>query len=104
MRKIMIATAAAVIFSLGLVIVTPAWGQQRVCGNSVEIRDKLDKKYGEARVGLGLNGDGGLVEVFTSKDGFTWTIIVSYTNGRSCLVANGEGWRNTENPAFGPEA
>ncbi len=28
-----------------------------------------------------------------SRDGKTWTIIISTPDGQSCLVAAGEGWR-----------
>ncbi len=104
MRKTLIATTAALVFGLGLVIVNPAWGQQMQCGNSIEVRNTLKQKYSEAQVALGVTADGGLLEVLTSKDGLTWTIIVSYTNGRTCMIANGEGWRNTEYVNSEPEA
>ena len=54
------------------------------------------KKYGEVPVAIGVTNKGGLVEVLTTGDGNTWTIIVSMPNGTSCLVAAGEGWRTRE--------
>ena len=53
----------------------------------------LTKKYGEAPVAIGVTNKGGLVEVLTTGDGNTWTIIVSMPNGTACMVAAGEGWR-----------
>ena len=34
-----------------------------------------------------------LIELLTAKDGLTWTIILTSPQGRSCLIASGEGWR-----------
>ncbi len=42
---------------------------------------------------MGVTNKGALVEVLTTKDGLTWTIIVSIPNGLACLVAAGVGWR-----------
>jgi len=47
-------------------------------------------------VAIGVTNKGGLVEVLTTGDGNTWTIIVSMPNGTSCMVAAGEGWRSME--------
>ena len=40
-----------------------------------------------------MTNKGGLVEVLTTGDGDTWTIIVSTPNVVSCMLATGEGWR-----------
>ena len=65
---------------------------------------RLAKKYAEAPVGLGVTSMGGLVELLTTKDGLTWTIIVSTPDGASCLVASGEGWRRLDWTNEGSEA
>ena len=39
---------------------------------------------------LGLASNGGLLEVLTSGNGGTWTIILTMPNGVSCLVAAGK--------------
>ncbi len=61
----------------------------------------LAKKYGEAPVAIGVTNKGGLVEVLTTDDGNTWTIIVTLPNGTSCMVAAGEGWRVVERKPVG---
>ena len=66
---------------------------QTACSPRTEVVGHLAKKYGEAPVAIGVTNKGGLVEVLTSGDGNTWTIIVSQPNGTSCMVAAGEGWR-----------
>ncbi len=92
MRKILIGMALALIFGLGLVIVNPAWGQA-ACLPRSETLAHLAKKYGEVQVAIGVTNRGSLVEVLTSEEGATWTIILSNPNGTSCQVAAGEGWR-----------
>ncbi len=66
---------------------------QSACNPRTDVLGHLAKKYGEAPVAIGVTNKGGLVEVLTSGDGNTWTIIVSMPNGTACMVAAGEGWR-----------
>ena len=67
--------------------------QTQQCDQRVRVIGHLAQKYKEAPVASGVTSSGGLVEVLTTGDGATWTIIVSMSNGISCLVAAGEGWR-----------
>jgi hypothetical protein len=69
---------------------------QGACSPRTDVVGHLAKKYGEAPVAIGVTNKGGLVEVLTTGDGNTWTIIVSMPNGTSCMVAAGEGWRTME--------
>lgn len=62
------------------------------CGSRPEILKQLSDRFKEAPVAIGLAKNGSVVEVLTSDDGETWTILVSQPNGSSCLVAIGEGW------------
>lgn len=61
----------------------------------------LEARYGELSAGVGLNSDGRLTELLTSKDGATWTLIVTSPNGVSCLVASGESWQDRAPWSFG---
>jgi hypothetical protein len=63
-----------------------------LCASRPEILKQLSNRFKEAPVALGLAKNGSVVEVLTSNDGETWTIMVSQPNGPSCLVASGEGW------------
>lgn len=69
---------------------------QTACSPRDNMVGHLAKKYGEVPVAIGVTNKGGLVEVLTTGDGNTWTIIVSMPNGTSCMVAVGEGWRTKE--------
>jgi hypothetical protein len=62
------------------------------CAPRQELLKQLSQRYHEAPVALGLSNDGSLIEVLTSEDGSTWTIMVSQPNGASCLIAAGEAW------------
>ena len=73
---------------------SPAMGQMRtVCLDRDVALKHLAKKYGEVPVAAGVTNKGGLVEVLTTIDGKTWTILITTSNGISCYVAGGEGWR-----------
>lgn len=65
---------------------------QALCAERDEIIDKLESSHSEEIVGLGI-ASGFLVELLTSKDGSTWSIVITYPTGRSCVVAVGEDWR-----------
>jgi len=70
----------------------PAQARQQ-CDERTKVLGHLANKYQEAPVAIGVTSSGGLVEVLSTGDGNTWTIIVSKPNGVSCLLAAGEGWR-----------
>ena len=61
-------------------------------------------KYREAPVAVGVTHNGGLIEVLSTGEGQTWSIIITSPQGMSCLVAAGEGWRMVEALAQDPEA
>jgi hypothetical protein len=78
--------------------------QQPSCDTRDNILQKLSKKYKESPVAIGVTNNGRLVEVLTTENGSTWSIIISSPNGLSCLVAAGENWREVERTPDGPEA
>jgi hypothetical protein len=76
---------------------------QMACSQRTDVLNQLGSKYKEAPSAVGLANNGGLIEVLTSDDGSTWTIILSMPNGTSCLLAAGENWQPIERVAQGPE-
>jgi hypothetical protein len=87
--------------AFGAVFYWPAAGAmaqapQDQCNDRASVVALLAKKYKEAPVAAGVARGGGLVEVLSTGDGETWTIIVTTPQGRSCLIAAGEGWRARE--------
>ncbi len=54
----------------------------------------LKRDYAETPVGHGLtNANDRLIELFASKDGETWTLLLTYPNGQSCAFIAGHDWR-----------
>jgi hypothetical protein len=76
-----------------------AFAAQMPCSERSEVLSQLGNKYKEAPSAVGIANNGGLIEVLTSKDGSTWTIILSMPNGKSCLLAAGEEWQAIERAA-----
>ncbi len=69
---------------------TQAPAQAQQCDQRARVIGHLAQKYKEAPVAIGVTSTGGMVEVLTTGDGGTWTIILSNPNGTSCLVAAGK--------------
>ena len=57
-----------------------------------ELVEPLGDGYAEVPVAFGLAKNGGLIEVFASADGATWTMVLSMPNGLSYVVTTGEAW------------
>lgn len=72
-----------------------AWAQM-ACGDRERIVGQLAKKYGETPQSIGLGRNQGVVETFASDKTGTWTIILTTPEGRSCLLAAGEGFEALE--------
>lgn len=63
------------------------------CGDHTQITNRLGKSYAESRIGFGRLDDSRLVEIFASPQG-TWSLLVTWPNGPTCLVASGAGWQD----------
>ena len=70
----------------------PALGTPNICSTRANVLKHLSRKYSETPVGLGVAENGGVIELLTSAEGDTWTIIITMPDGRSCMIAAGEGW------------
>ncbi len=92
-----IATATlcgALAFTAALIAASADGAAQQVpCKQRHDVLGHLAQKYQELPVAVGVTNRGGLVDVLSSGDGKTWTIIISSPNGEACMVATGEGWR-----------
>ncbi|MFV1850108.1 MAG: hypothetical protein ACMZ66_05310 [Thalassospira sp.] len=93
----------AVLFLLLLPLMPEAQASP-VCGDRSKVLDSLSKKYSEEPVAVGVTSNGGVIEVLKAPDGQTWTILFTYPNGPSCLVASGEAWQELEAKIKGPAA
>ena len=82
-------TVLALAFGAGPVAV-----QQPACSERSDVLDHLNNQYSEAPVAMRLANSGGVVEIFSSKPGKSWTIILTMPNGMSCMIAAGENWES----------
>ena len=98
-------TAATLLISaavaIGSVVSTGPAVAQGLCMPREKIVEMLDTRYAEAPVARGLDSGGRLVEVFSSNDGATWSLLLTAPNGMSCLMAEGQGWSALQGPLAG---
>ncbi len=69
-----------------------AAAEENSCSPRLDALAQLEGKYTEQPVALGLSENGRIIEVLSSQDGATWTIMMTLPNGISCYLASGEGW------------
>lgn len=91
MVRVPYALAAAALMAASA---APAHAQATACVKRTDLIQHLANKYQEAPAAVGLADNGALLEVFASKSGETWTVMVTMPNGISCMVATGEQWQD----------
>jgi len=97
-KKIWTLAAALALFA------SPALAEQpAACGERGAVMSQLKDKFHEAPTGFGMTGNGAVVELMTSDTG-SWTLILSFPNGRSCLIATGEQWELARTVVKGKDA
>ncbi len=64
------------------------------CGEREKIINVLKKDYNEAPLAMGLSQKSTeAFEIFTSDKG-TWTVMMTMSNGMTCIMAAGHSWEN----------
>ena len=76
--------------------VSNAQTTQMICGEGKEIRSALWSMHHEQERGGGLSDNGGLVQLFATKDGSTWTLLLTPPGGPTCLLGSGKDWFDYE--------
>ena len=56
------------------------------------VAKELKEKHRERTVGMGIADNGGVLELFTSEGGETWTVLLTMPNGSSFVVGTGKAW------------
>ncbi len=92
------------VLGAALVLASSAAFAAPQCNSRDKVLELLSETYSEAPVAVSVTNNGGLVEVLSTGDGNTWSIIITSPQGMSCLVAAGESWRLIERIAMDPEA
>jgi len=81
-------------------IAMPAFAEQ-VCASRDTLVGSLSSDFAEKPAALGMGDDGNLVELLTTKDGATWTILITTPDGISCVVATGQAWEAAQQQVAG---
>ena len=85
--------------------VTPAAAEgASACSQPKNIADLLHNDYSEKPVAYGVQGDGSLMQVYASRAGDTWTVVMTTPRGVSCIVAEGKRWESLPRQPDGPLA
>ena len=103
--RIVLLAAAPIIVGAAVFLSTTATTTataQGVCGSRKAALEYLERQYRERPRALGLAANNNVVELLVSETG-SWTILVSYPSGTSCVVASGEAWANLPELAEPPE-
>ncbi len=66
---------------------------QAHCGARHSILTQLYLSHQEQPVAIGLTATGNVIELLTSGDGDTWTIIATGPGGLACIVQTGAHWQ-----------
>ena len=98
-KRLLIASAV-VPLSLALAGTT----QAAVCMPHEAAVANLEQNFGQQVAGIGLAGRGqAMVELFVGSSG-SWTILVTRTNGMSCVASSGEDWTDLPRATKASEA
>jgi hypothetical protein len=62
-----------------------------LCAPRDEMVARLRGSYGAEIAGTGLRSEEAMIEVWAAPDG-DWTLVQSYVDGQSCILAMGEAW------------
>jgi len=82
----------------------PAHGQQMPCGPRDDILAALGTAAREQPEGVGLSHRGYILQLMTSDNRRTFSLVAVYPNGRACVVDAGQGWEwvnKLDYPTFG---
>ena len=66
---------------------------QTACAQRDTVVEKLQGNYGEVFAGGGLQNSSSVFEIWFSEEKGTWTILMTRSNGMSCIMASGTNWR-----------
>ena len=89
----------AATMGLGLLVLAASQvkAQSQNCAPRDVVLEKLAKDFSETRRAIGLGAENVLVEIFAAASG-SWSILVTFPNGATCLVASGEAFEMIGEP------
>lgn len=85
----------APLLALTLVGAAPAKApaeEAKLCADRRELLKQLEQSHAETPQALGLTAGGAVIELLVSPTG-GWTILATYPNQATCVIAAGEAWQ-----------
>ena len=67
---------------------------QQLTVDRATVAKELKDRHGEVPVAMGIAENGGVLELFASEDGATWTLILTMPDRRVFTVGAGRDWSN----------
>jgi hypothetical protein len=92
----------ATFLALAAALLSSPANAQVPCAPRQDIAAELSVRHAEALDAAGLTAAGTVVELWTARDGRTWTIVVTAPSGQSCVIAAGESWQRVDAPRNDP--
>ena len=90
--RLFVSIAIAMMLLSGAALMARPVAAQTAAMPRTAVVELLGDRYSEQSVGLGIAQNGGVIELFTSKDGTTWTMVLTMPNGMSQMIATGKYW------------
>lgn len=82
------------IFLLSLPHAASANLNDAFCDDSSRLERQLSQVVGAMKLSRGMRSPDSIVEVWIEPQTGDWTLVQSYTNGTSCIVAMGQHWED----------
>ncbi len=90
--RLFVSIAIVIMLLVGAALMARPVAAQSAAMPRTAVVELLGDRYSEQSVGLGIAQNGGIIELFTSKDGTTWTMLLTMPNGMSRMIATGKYW------------
>lgn len=85
-------TLALPFFALGAGTTDAQHLTDLICDDRARLESQLQVSMDVIKQGQGVRGPDALMEVWIDQRSGDWTLVQSYSNGRSCIVAMGQHW------------
>ena len=95
-RALAMAATASALAITGVNSSSAESSEPLLCGLRSTIVAGLQREYAENPAAMGVTNAGTVMELYTTTDGGTWTLIVTLGDGTSCVVAAGGEWSDVK--------
>jgi len=96
-QKLLLALAIAITGTL--LALPPAHAAAAQCTSRAKMVLSLNERYSESPQSIGLTPSGEALELFADPKTGTWTVLLSFANGTSCMMAAGTDYQYLNIPA-----